>query len=122
VAVGYPLTEIHPAVEAGVNKNDLEGLMSLYADDARLVGPEGEVYSGKGAIREQWAALLGMGGVMTVRTRFAVDLGDLAMLSNSWTFRAGAVEMSGTTAEIARRQSDGTWLYIVDHPFALTTS
>jgi uncharacterized protein (TIGR02246 family) len=119
MAVGRALDQIHPAVEAGVNNNDLEGLLALYADDARLVSPDGKVYTGKDEIRGQYSQLLAMNGRMTVETRFAIDLGDLALLSNSWFFWAGEVEMSGVTAEVARRQNDGSWLYIIDHPFAL---
>ena len=26
--------------------------------------------------------------------------------------------MGATTAEVARRQADGGWLYVIDHPFA----
>ncbi len=28
-------------------------------------------------------------------------------------------QMSGHGVEVARRQSDGTWLYVIDDPFAL---
>lgn len=31
---------------------------------------------------------------------------------------AGHVTMSFVTAEVARRQPGGGWLYVVDHPFA----
>lgn len=27
------------------------------------------------------------------------------------------IQLQGHTSEIVRRQSDGSWLYIVDHPF-----
>ncbi len=27
------------------------------------------------------------------------------------------VELHGSTAEVARRQPDGTWKYVFDHPF-----
>ena len=62
--------------------------------------------------------MLAQDGHMSLQTRYAVELGDLAILSNSWTFRAGDDEMPGTTAEVARREPDGSWLYIIDHPFA----
>jgi hypothetical protein len=41
MASGHRLTEIHPAVEAGTNNRDLDGLMALHADDARMVTMEG---------------------------------------------------------------------------------
>jgi uncharacterized protein (TIGR02246 family) len=118
MTTGQALADIHAAVEEGVNKRDLDRLMALYADDARMVTMDGSIAEGLNAIREQWAGLLAMEGSMTVQTHYAIEMGDLAVLSNTWTFRGGDVEMSATTAEVARREPDGSWLYIIDHPFA----
>jgi ketosteroid isomerase-like protein len=38
---GVALSDIHPSVEAGVNNQDLDGLMALYAPDATMVLPDG---------------------------------------------------------------------------------
>jgi hypothetical protein len=38
------------------------------------------------------------------------------VLSNRWTMRIGDDEMSATTAEVARRQPDGIWRYLIDNP------
>jgi ketosteroid isomerase-like protein len=59
-----------------------------------------------------------MKGQMTLRSRYAIEAGDLAILSNEWTLTAGDQSLSAVTAEVARRQPDGGWLYVVDHPFA----
>ena len=115
---GVALAEIHPSVEAGVNEGDLDALMALYAPDASLVLPDGTTVTGHEAIREQYAGLIEMGGRMTVRSRYAIEAGDLAVLSNEWTYTAGDQTMSAVTAEVARRQPEGGWLYVVDHPFA----
>jgi ketosteroid isomerase-like protein len=118
MARGVALADIHPSVEAGVNNQDLDGLMALYAPDAAMVLPDGSTVTGTEAIREQWAGLLSMDGQMTLRSRYAIEVGDLAILSNAWTYTAGELAMGATTAEVARRQPDGSWLYVVDHPFA----
>ena len=118
MARGIALAEIHPAVEAGGNNQDLDALMALYAPDASMVGLDGWTVTGTEAIREQWAAVREMNGRMTLRSRYAIEAGDLAILSNEWTLTAGAQSLSGVTAEVARRQPDGGWLYVIDHPFA----
>ena len=118
MARGIALADIHPAVEAGANNQDLDALMALYAPDASMVVLDGSTVTGTEAIREQWAAVLEMGGRMTLRSRYAIEAGDLAILSNEWTLTAGAQTLSGVTAEVARRQPDGGWLYVIDHPFA----
>ncbi|HEV7872464.1 MAG TPA: nuclear transport factor 2 family protein [Modestobacter sp.] len=118
MARGVALTDIHPAVAAGINDQDLDGLMALYAPDAALVLLDGSVVTGTAAIREQYAGILELHGRMTLRTRYVLEVGDLAVLSNEWTLTAGDLTMSAATAEVARRQSEGGWLYAIDHPFA----
>ena len=118
MARGTALADIHPAVEAGINHQDLEGLVALYAPDATLVLPDGSTVTGTAAIREQYAGLLEMKAHITVRSRFATEAGDLALLSNEWTLSVGDESMSAVSAEVARREPDGSWLYVVDHPYA----
>ena len=47
---------------------------------------------------------------MTLGSRSAIDMGDLARLSNEWTLRVDDETMSAVTAEGARRQPGGGWL------------
>ena len=116
------LSDIHPAVEAAVNDADVEGFVALYAPDAAMVLADGSTVTGREAIREVVSQLLAMNGRMTVTTRYIIETGDLAILSNTWTFTAGDESMSAITAEVAQRQPDGGWLYVVDHPYASLTA
>ncbi len=118
MAGGTALADIHPAVEAGINDQDLDGLVALYAPDATLMLPDGSTVTGTAAIREQYAGLLEMKPHITMRSRFATEAGDLAVLSNEWTLTVGDGSMSAISTEVARREPDGSWLYVVDHPYA----
>jgi uncharacterized protein (TIGR02246 family) len=118
MAGGVALADIHPSVEAGVNNQDLDGLMALYAPNATMVSPDGSTVTGTEAIRALWSGLLAMKGRMTLRSRYAIEAGDLAILSNEWTFTVGDQTVGATTAEVARRQAEGGWLYVIDHPYA----
>jgi uncharacterized protein (TIGR02246 family) len=118
MAHGIALAEIHPAVEARINDQDLDGLVALYAPDATLVLMDGSSVTGTDAIREQYAGFLELKGRMTLRSRYVIEAGDLAALSNEWTLTAGDLTMSAITAEVARREPDGGWRYVIDHPFA----
>lgn len=115
---GIDLAAIHPAVESGVNNHDLDGLMALYAEDANMIRVDGSIAAGLSAIREEWSAILAMNGRITLSSRYAIAVGDLAVLSNRWTFAVDGEQMSSVTAEVARRQRDGGWLYVVDHPYS----
>ena len=48
---------------------------------------------------------------------------DLAVLYNDWSMSArgpdgGPLELTGKALEIVRRQPDGSWLFVVDDPWA----
>ena len=118
MAPGRALQDIHPAVERTVNDGDVEGFVALYAADARLIGPDGSTLTGSDEIREAMVPLFALRGRMTVTTRAVVEVGDVALLSSEWSFTGGDVHLGGIAAEVARRQPDGGWLYVVDHPYA----
>lgn len=109
--------DLHSAVQAAYNGGDVEALVRLYEADAWLFGPEGPV-QGLDAIRAVWAGFVAMAGQVEMVTQYAIEHGDVAMLSNRWTMTIGGETMSASTAELARRQSDGTWKYVIDNPDA----
>ena len=118
MAHGLALEDIHPAVERTVNNEDVEGSPALYAPDACMVLPDGSTITGHEAIRELATQLV----AMKVSTRYVIEAGDLAILSNEWTLTTGGESMSAITAEVAQRQPDGGWLYVIDNPYASPTA
>jgi uncharacterized protein (TIGR02246 family) len=112
--------DIHRKVEDAFNAGDVEALVDLYEDDARMLRDDGTAAEGVDAIREIWAGFVALGGRIAMTTRTAVAAGDVALLSNAWTFTAEGMEFGAVTAEVARRQADGTWRYIIDNPFAVS--
>ena len=104
------------------NAGDLDGLVSLYEDDATMVNADGTQQSGKAVIRTALEGFLAAGNDITLDTRYAARCGDLALLSNEWRLRGTGpngetTEIGGTTTEIVRLHPDGVWRYVVDHPW-----
>ena len=105
---------------AAVNAGDIERVLAVYEPNARLAFP-GQPSVGNDAIRDAIQSLLAQKPTMTGRTVSVSRVGDVALLRSEWSFtgadQTGArVEMSGESAEVVRRQPDGTWLYIIDLP------
>ena len=42
-------------------------------------------------------------------------------MSNQYTFSMPGYSASWITAEVARRQPDGSWKYVLDNPYAAPT-
>ncbi len=91
------------------NAGDVDGLVALYEAEAVLAFPPGQVTSGSQAIRQVYEQLLAGRPTFTGEPQSALRNGDLALTS---TRLAGG----GATVEVARRQPDGTWLWIIDQP------
>ncbi len=60
---------------------------------------------------------------ISIKVVKVVKAGDLAMVYNDWSMSAHPLDgqltdASGRAIEVVRRQPDGTWLFILDDPFA----
>lgn len=53
---------------------------------------------------------------------FCIEYDDIALLraDHAIVDASGATLFSGSSAEVVRRQPDGTWLYIIDHAMGAT--
>jgi ketosteroid isomerase-like protein len=90
------------------NAGDAEGLTALYEPHAVLAFPIGQVTIGQDAIRRVYEQMLVGRPSFEGEQRPPLVNGDLALTTTRFA--------SGATAEVARRQPDGTWLWVIDHP------
>jgi uncharacterized protein (TIGR02246 family) len=112
--------QIHRLFEEAFNAGDLDGLMELYEPDAALIAQPGSVVHGSEQVRAGLQGFLALEGRITLDTKLAVAVGDLAYLSNTWSLSGtgpdgNPVVLGATTAEVARRQADGSWRYVIDN-------
>lgn len=90
------------------NRQDVEGVVALYAPEAVLVPPGGSRAVGTSAIRTFYRDLFRSGPVFQGEPQLAVICGELALTSTRFSGSA--------TAEVARRQPDDTWLWVIGQP------
>jgi ketosteroid isomerase-like protein len=94
------------------NAGDVEGFVALYESSAILAYGDGGVAIGINQIREFFVRFLANRPQLDQSIQAApLCSGDLALTSSR--LRNGDI-----TAEVARRQADGSWLWVVDQ-FAL---
>ena len=119
-----PATEpehIHGLFEQAFNAGDIDALVALYEPDAALVPQPGTIAEGPAAIRESLRWFLDRGGQISLETKLVLRVGELAYLANRWSLTGGTMpdgspaELAATTAEVARRQPNGSWLYVIDN-------
>lgn len=87
---------------------DVEGMVDLYEPDAVIEVGRGELVRGTADIRLLFAAFVAEGRRFDVgEQRPPIVSGNLAMTSTR-------LPDGSVTAEVARRQPDGTWLWVID--------
>ncbi|WP_181774978.1 YybH family protein [Amycolatopsis pittospori] len=96
-------------IERG-NAGDVDGLVALYEPDAVLAFPPGSLATGHAEIRKVYEQFVAAAPeLLPGRQHPPLVSGDLALTVATLT----SGEM---TVEIARRQPDGTWLWVLDQP------
>lgn len=104
-----------------LNAGDLEALLSLYLPEAVFVPEPGVVAVGREQIRAALSSLLALSPVIETSIEGIHTSGDVALAVVQWRLRGTApdgsiVEQEGRSADILRRQHDGSWLIAIDHP------
>ena len=93
------------------NAKDAEGLSLLYEENAVMAYPPGQQTVGRDAIRKLWEELLPRVPAFEPEPPLPTLIsGDLALTATPPKDGAGA------RAQVVRRQSDGTWLRVLDQP------
>lgn len=92
------------------NAGDLDGVAALYEEDAVMALPGGQQAVGRQQIRAAFERLAADGAVLVHGQPLpTIRQGELALTSTK--LATGEV-----TAEVARRQHDGTWQWAIDQP------
>jgi len=87
---------------------DVDGMIALFEPEAVLDCGDGRLLQGREAMRKFYAGLAAAGRKFELgEQRPAMINGDLALTSTR-------LPDGSVTAEVARRQGDGTWLWVID--------
>ena len=111
-----PLATIMMLVDAR-QRGDVEAAIAAY--EPTVVLQPGRITSGASAIRAFTEAAIGLS--FSDRQIIAGD--DVALHFSKWSAKADDASghkqgMTGWTADVLRRQSDGLWLLAIDNPWA----
>lgn len=100
---------------------NVDALVNLYEEKAVLAPQPGARVVGKAGIREAFTRMTAGRPRMSMKAVMIMERDGLALVRHEWVMTgtdAGGqpVERKGTSAEVLRRQPDGRWLYVLDHP------
>jgi ketosteroid isomerase-like protein len=102
-------------LEALLRAGDVNGVMDLYEDDSLFADLSGAV-RGIDEIRAAHRRFLDEGNTLDLDRAVTLEAGGIALVHWAWTVTGDdGSRLRGTSAEVLRRQPDGTWKYVVDN-------
>ena len=110
------------SIVTGINSGDLDSLMPLYESEAAFAAEPGILAHGPSGVREALTGFISMKGKLDLEVTRVLEVGDLALVVGVWSFNGTGpdgepMELSARNADVLRRQSDGTWRFVIDNPW-----
>jgi ketosteroid isomerase-like protein len=104
------------------NKGNISFLMTLYEKDACFAYEPGKVVKDMESIRRTLQGFIDMGAKLEARARRVLYTSNIALLITEWSVNGTAsdgkpVNLTGRGIVVLRRQSDGTWLMVIENPW-----
>ena len=93
------------------NEGDAAGIAALYEEQAVMAYPPGSQTVGRDAIRALWEKVLANAPRFEQEPPLPTLISDGIALTST-----PPKDGAGARAQVARRQSDGTWLRLLDQP------
>jgi ketosteroid isomerase-like protein len=98
-------------------EGNIDSVLSVYDPEAVFLNQSGQVKGGE-ALRQELAPLAAMKARFAFNVKQVVRSGDIALMHTEWKV-SSPEPMSVYAIEVARRQSDGTWRWLIGDPFTV---
>lgn len=98
---------------------DVDSLLGLYDPEAVILDQSGEVKEGPQGLKQQLSPLAAARASFDFEIKQIIQSGDIALMHTMWRVSSPR-QMSVYAIEVARRQSDGTWRWLIGDPFTVS--
>lgn len=121
--MSYPSPDqLHATFAELLAAHDVDALLDLYESDAIQLQQDGTVLRGVEALRGVFQWLVDANLQMQGTQREPLIVGDVALTSTLYESESvgpdgSRVTVRIVTAEVSRRQADGTWRVVIDAPY-----
>jgi ketosteroid isomerase-like protein len=109
--------EICSLFQQYMNEGDIDSLLTLYDPEVVFLNQSGERCK-RDALREEPAPFASAKTIFNFDIRQVIEAGDIALMHTEWRV-SSTPPMSLYAIEVARRQQDGTWRWLIGDPFTV---
>jgi uncharacterized protein (TIGR02246 family) len=104
------------------NKGNISFLLTLYEKDACFASRPGQVVKGLENIRTSMQSFIDIGVKLEAKVKRIFQTNNLALLITEWSINGTEpdgepINLTGRGTVVLRRQSDGTWLMVIENPW-----
>ncbi len=117
--------QVLESIVDGINTGNLDTLMPLYESEAAFATQPGSLAHGSSGVREALASFISMNGQLDLKVTRVLEVDDLALVTGTWSFNGTGADgeplrLQANNADVLRRQTDGTWRFVIDNPWGQT--
>jgi len=114
--------QVLKSIVDGINTGNIDALMTLYEPTAAFAAQPGSLAHGLAGVRSSLSAFISMKGTLDLEVTRVLEVSDLALVVGVWSFTGTGpegehVKLTAHNADVLRRQSDGTWRFVIDNPW-----
>ena len=114
--------QVLESIVDGINAGNLDALMTLYEPEAAFATQPGSLSHGLPGVREALGGFIAMKGKLDLNVKRVLEVGDLALVTTAWSFNGTGedgqpVTLAAQSADVLRRQPDGSWRLVIDNPW-----
>lgn len=99
-------------------EGDIDSVLSVYDPEAVFLNQAGEVKKGEKGLRQELAPFAAKKAFFDFTIKQVIQSGDIALMHTQWKV-SSPQPMSVYAIEVARRQPDGTWRWLIGDPFTI---
>ncbi len=99
-------------------EGDIDSVLSVYDPEAVFLNQSGEVKKGEAGLRQELDPFAARKAVFNFDIKQVIQSGDIALMHTEWKV-SSPQQMSVYAIEVARRQPDGTWRWLIGDPFTI---
>jgi ketosteroid isomerase-like protein len=114
--------EVLNSIVEGINTGNIDSLMTLYDSGACFATQPGQLAKSPESVRQCLLNFIDLKGNLDLKVKRVLQASDLALVTTEWSFSGtgpdgSPVNMASKSADVLRRQDDGTWKFVIDNPW-----